>query len=265
MSQRVGVSGFPVLVAVICVVGSAAYLFCRAHKSTPDEAYVLTRDAIKVNTQDVSDRFKKIIENGLLNIFPAEMRLKTAGGQGVDMVRALLKKSGWVLEVQEVEITEKGTLKAKVFLKNPYAWLETREGCVLVDKTGSPLPLKEPIEEAARSGLLIIRGADTASRIGAALSLCEIIYRNETLLLTYGVRFLFLERTDGGRYNLVSTDGRVFEWGYPPAGATVSYLTVKEKLENLVMVLKNPFARSTKRAVLWTRIAADLQQPSPQQ
>ncbi|MCX7704452.1 MAG: hypothetical protein N2234_10240, partial [Planctomycetota bacterium] len=127
------------------------------------------------------------------------------------------------------------------------------------------LPHKTSFENAAASGLLIIRGADTTSRLNEAISLCEVVYQNEHLLSNYGVRFLFLERRDSGRYNLVSSDGRVFEWGYPPTGRSISYLTVKEKMENLVMVLKNPFARNSKRSVLWSRAAVNSEQGLPRE
>ncbi|MCX7703839.1 MAG: hypothetical protein N2234_07065, partial [Planctomycetota bacterium] len=131
------ISGFTVAVVLICVLGSTAYLLCRAHKETPQIAYVLKRETLKVTTQKIEEQFREAVEKAIIDCFPETLRLNLENGQGVATLRELLKRCGWIESVDEAEITRNGSLKAIVRLKRPYAWCEEQEGFVLIDERGN--------------------------------------------------------------------------------------------------------------------------------
>lgn len=264
MSERIVKRNVLVLV-LVSVFGSSIFLLALAHNQRRDERlFSFDPSNISVRMENVPRFLQEEVEGALRSSFPEGLRFALEAGQGVMLARSLLLKCDWVRKVDEVTIGEKRRLTARLRLRCPFAWLKKGDGFLLLDAGGRDLPFRASFAEAARSGLLIIRGVDDPVRIEAALSICRVIYGNEKLLANYGVRILLLERTSNGRYNLISTDGRVFEWGYPPRGRTTPYLTVREKMKNMVMVLKNPLSQKGGRAVLWTRISVGTAQRSPQ-
>jgi len=264
MSERIGGKSIVVFV-LVCVFGSSVFLLVSAHNQKGAERlFSFDPSNITVRVENTPRFLHDEVEASLRSSFREGVSFSLKAGQGVMLARSLLLDCGWVKEVEEVAISDKGRLTARVRLRCPFAWLKRGDVFQLLDVEGKELPHRASFAEAARSRLLIIRGLDDPIRIRAALSLCRVVYENEKLLANYGVRILFLERASSGRYNLISTDGRVFEWGYPPTGRTTPYLTVKEKMRNMVMVLKNPLSKKSGRVVLWTRVSVDAVQEPPQ-
>jgi len=264
MSERIGGRNIVVFV-LICVFGSSVFLLVSAHSQKGAERlFSFDPSSITVRVENMPRFLYDEVEEALRSSFPEGLRFSLKAGQGVMLARSLLLKCGWVKQVEEVAISDRDRLTARVRLRCPFAWLKRGDAFQLLDVEGKDLPHRASFAEAARSRLLIIRGVDNPIRIRAALSLCQVVYENEKLLANYGVWILFLERAPNGRYNLISTDGRVFEWGYPPTGRTTPYLTVREKMKNMVMVLKNPLSKRGGRAVLWTRVSVDAARQPPQ-
>lgn len=257
MSERIK-SNYLLLTVLFCTLGSAGYLVVCAHRSrSAERLYLLNRSDLIFRTEGLPETLCGKVEESIRRCFPQRLYIALTGGKGIMLIRSILMKSGWVNGVQKIAISDDDRLISHLRIRRPYAWLQIQRSFLLIDTKGRPLPYRASFRDALQSGLLMIRGADTLSRIREALSLCKVIYANKSILDNYGLRVVFLERTSYGRYNLISTDGRVFEWGYPPTGRVTPYLTVKEKMKNMIMVLKNPLFKKSNRAVIWTRASVD--------
>ena len=162
-----------------------------------------------------------------------------------------VERCGWIERVVWAEAVGL-RLRIGVSLRQPFAALVRGSRLLLCDRKARTITSRVSFADVAGNGLVVVDAGGVRRWEKAAMCICDIVYKNRAVFDAYGVKITMVKASAGGRFNLVSSDGRLFEWGYAPGGPGVDYLSVKEKLGNLRLVLRNPEARRCKRVVLWS-------------
>jgi len=189
---------------------------------------------------------EKAIKDALRSVGTVDLRRN-----GLEKLTRKLERCGWVRRVVWAEAFGM-RLRIGVALRQPFAALLKGNRLLLCDEKAQIIPCRTRFSKVRESGLVVVDANGVRRWEKAAMRICDIVYKNKSVFDAYGVEITMVKATAGGRFNLVSSDGRLFEWGYAPGGPGVDYLSVKEKLGNLKLVLRNPEARRCRRVVLWS-------------
>jgi len=253
-SEETSERGFYLALGALVLLGVSVWLCVRAHRrSAAPVALVAASAALELRvTRPVGweDEISRAVKSSL----PERLLVVPGPPENLERIAREFTRCGWVEGVRSIALRG-DRLCVELCLRQPYAFVQRAGKCVLVDAEARLLPFSCGVEEALKRGLPVVRAKGVRRWERPAMSLVGVLHENKRLLERYGVRVVYIDASGGGRYNLVSADGRIFEWGYPPDGSRVPYLSVREKLGNMELVLKNPLWRKTSEAVLWTRPA----------
>ena len=210
----------------------------------------------RLRKETIRLRFKKAVlfrddvERAIKDALRSVGTIDLAKNGLAELIRKV-ERCGWVKRVVWAEALGL-RLRIGVSLRQPFAALIRGSRLFLCDKNAQTIASRVSFRDVARSGLVVVDAGGVRRWEKAAMRICDIVYKNKAVFDAYGVRITMVKASAGGRFSLVSSDGRLFEWGYAPGGPGVDYLSVKEKLGNLRLVLRNPEARRCKRVVLWS-------------
>jgi len=193
--------------------------------------------------------FKEYAEKAIRSVLRSVETIDLRRG-GLDRLTRRLERCGWVKHVVWAEAMGM-RLRIGVALRQPFAALVRSRRLLLCDEKAQTIPCQVGFSKVRESGLVVVDARGVRRWEKAAMRICDIVYKNRAVFDAYGVEIAMVKATAGGRFSLVSSDGRLFEWGYAPGGPGVDYLSVREKLSNLELVLRNPEAKRCKRVMLW--------------
>lgn len=236
-------------VVAVSVTVCAFTVLCTFALLKQSYRFRLRRETIKLHFKK-KEPFKEDAEKAIKGVLQSVETIDLRKN-GLDRLTRKLERCGWVKRVLWIKALGM-RLRIGVALRHPFAALLKGSRLLLCDEKAQTITCRAGFSKVRESGLVVVDAKGVRRWEEAAMRICDIVYKNRAVFDAYGVEITMIKATAGGRFSLVSSDGRLFEWGYAPGGPGVDYLSVKEKLGNLELVLRNPEAKRCRKVVLWS-------------